>query len=263
MSAERREERALSSDWSGQKAATTRSRLRNPRRRLRIRNTASISSFGWLSSRTASGVPPTSTGPNTEKRGGAGDSSAMTECREESGRGETLGVVMIDWMDVAANFPPSFSPLRSQPMHRQDTVAPELLPGRTDTPLEMPTMRRSMTVLSRVLRLRCPHCGTGPVLEWNGGVRERCSSCGLRYQRGDRNYFFGAVFFGVMLGELLFAASFATILISMWPNVPWDLIQWALPVGVLVAAPLFIPFSKLVFVSVDVMVRPVLPSELE
>src|SRR5262245_59387553 len=70
-----------------------------------------------------------------------------------------------------------------------------LTPQRpTDTPLEMPTVSRAMTFLSRVFRLRCPHCGNGAVLLWNGGVRERCSGCQLRFQRGDSNYFFGAMF---------------------------------------------------------------------
>lgn len=96
---------------------------------------------------------------------------------------------------------------------------------------------------------------------WNGGVRERCSGCRLRFQRGDSNYFFGAMFFGVMIGELLFVVTFGIIVISMWPNVPWTLLQWLMPVGLVTAAPLFIPFAKLVFLSVDVMVRPVVPGE--
>lgn len=117
--------------------------------------------------------------------------------------------------------------------------------------------------LSRLFRLRCPHCGAGFVLTWTGSVRPRCSDCQLRFQRGDGHYFFGAMFFGVMLGELLFAVTFGLIVVVTWPNVPWPLLQWLLPVGLLAAAPAFIPFSKLVFLSVDVLVRPVLPSELE
>lgn len=70
------------------------------------------------------------------------------------------------------------------------------------------------------------------------------------------------MFAGVMMGELLFAVTFLIVLVSMWPNVPWDVITWAFPVGVLVAAPALIPFSKLVWLSVDVLVRPVVPEEL-
>jgi hypothetical protein len=95
-----------------------------------------------------------------------------------------------------------------------------------------------------------------------GGVRERCDACAFRYARSDRNYFFGAMFFGVMMGELLFAVTFGVIILSMWPDVPWGVMQWALPLGVVLAAPVFIPLSKLVWVSVDVFVRPVTPDEL-
>lgn len=140
----------------------------------------------------------------------------------------------------------------------------EAAPARAqvnDASLDMPTLSRGTTILGRLLRLRCPHCGTGAVLRWDGGVRERCAGCNLRFQRGDGHYFFGAMFFGVMLGELLFAVSFAVLVMATWPDVPWKLLQWALPAGVVVAAPLFIPFSKLVFLSVDVFVRPVAMQE--
>jgi uncharacterized protein (DUF983 family) len=136
------------------------------------------------------------------------------------------------------------------------------LPERaTDTPLEMPSVSRALVVLSRIVRLSCPHCGRGHVLKLNGSVRERCNVCNLRFNRGDRHYFGGAMFFGVMIGELLFAISFMIVLVSMWPEVPWDRITWIFPLGVLASAPILIPFSKLVWLSVDVFVRPVVPEE--
>ncbi|HYC49904.1 MAG TPA: DUF983 domain-containing protein [Gemmatimonadaceae bacterium] len=136
------------------------------------------------------------------------------------------------------------------------------LPRRaTDTPLEMPSVARGLVALSRMLRLRCPHCGKGPVLKWNLALHERCRSCNLRYNRGDRHYFGGAMFFGVMMGELLFAVTFMLVLVSMWPNVPWDQITWMFPLGILVSAPILIPFSKVVWLTADVFVRPVVADE--
>lgn len=96
---------------------------------------------------------------------------------------------------------------------------------------------------------------------WSGAVHERCTGCNLRFQRSDGHYFFGAMFFGVLLGELLFAVTFGIIVFATWPNVPWSVLQWMLPAGILVAAPLFIPFSKVAFLSVDVLVRPATPNE--
>ena len=125
----------------------------------------------------------------------------------------------------------------------------------------MPSVSRALVFLSRVARLRCPHCGRGRVLTLNGSVRERCDGCNLRFNRGDRHYFGGAMFFGVMMGEMLFAVSFLITMLSMWPDVPWDHITWIFPLGVVASAPILIPFSKLVWLSVDVFVRPVVPDE--
>ena len=99
------------------------------------------------------------------------------------------------------------------------------------------------------------------MLRWNLALHERCDTCNLRFNRGDRHYFGGAMFFGVMMGELLFAVTFAIVLVSMWPNVPWDQITWIFPLGVLASAPVLIPFSKVVWLTADVFVRPVVAEE--
>ena len=39
------------------------------------------------------------------------------------------------------------------------------------------------TTLLRGLRKRCPRCGVGPLFRRGIRVRERCSDCGLLYQR--------------------------------------------------------------------------------
>jgi uncharacterized protein (DUF983 family) len=45
--------------------------------------------------------------------------------------------------------------------------------------------------LARGLRKRCPHCGRGPLFERWGRHLDRCSSCGLIYERnpGDTWFF--------------------------------------------------------------------------
>jgi uncharacterized protein (DUF983 family) len=118
-------------------------------------------------------------------------------------------------------------------------------------------------MLRRTLALRCPHCGGGAVLRWQGSVRSRCASCNLRYERSDENYFSGAMFFGLLFGEFIFATAFLIILVSMWPNVPWDTITWAVPLGMVVVLIFWIPMSRVVWLAVDVLVRPVQPHELE
>jgi uncharacterized protein (DUF983 family) len=132
----------------------------------------------------------------------------------------------------------------------------------TDTPLDMPSLSRALRLLRRGLLLRCPHCGHGAVLSRTGGVRERCSGCNLRFERGPRNYFSGAMFFGVLLGEFAFVITFLVVLVNTWPNVPWKFIQYAFPIGTALLVPLLMPFSKVVWLAVDVLVRPVQPYEL-
>ena len=48
----------------------------------------------------------------------------------------------------------------------------------------------------------------------------------------------------------------------MWPNVPWDTMTWAIPLGVLLVMVFLIPVSRVVWLAVDIFVRPVQPNEL-
>src|ERR1044071_10291637 len=104
--------------------------------------------------------------------------------------------------------------------------------GRT---LTWPGFRRVFTVLGRAARLRCPHCGRGPVMKHWFKMRERCGNCGLPIERGERDYFIGSMMFNLAVAELVFAVMFVAILIGMWPNVPWDTLQWAGPLGAAVS----------------------------
>jgi uncharacterized protein (DUF983 family) len=127
----------------------------------------------------------------------------------------------------------------------------------------MPSGGRALLLLSRLLRLRCPHCGGGRVLERFGRVRERCSSCGFRYERSDENYFGGAMFVNFMLGAGTFVVTFLAVIVLYWPSVPWDTLTYAAPAALLVGMVLLYPVSKVVWLTVDVLVRPVGPDELE
>jgi hypothetical protein len=44
---------------------------------------------------------------------------------------------------------------------------------------------------------------------------------------------------------------------------PWDLLQWGLPGLAMVLLLVFFPFSKLLWLAFDLMLRPVTPQELE
>jgi uncharacterized protein (DUF983 family) len=126
----------------------------------------------------------------------------------------------------------------------------------------MPSPTVALRMLPGLLRLRCPHCGKGSVMNWRGQIHERCAVCNFRYERSDENYFAGAMFFGYLFGAFTFAITFLIIIVSMWPDVPWDTMQWAIPLGMVVFLLFWVPISRVVWLTIDVLVRPVQPDEL-
>jgi uncharacterized protein (DUF983 family) len=126
----------------------------------------------------------------------------------------------------------------------------------------MPSAAQLALGLRRSVTLRCPHCGKGRVVQGLGGPRERCQSCGLRFERTDDNYFGGAVFFGLFCGELVVALSMLVTILITWPRVPWNGILYGVTAASILALPVSLPFAKVVWLNVDVLVRPVQPEEL-
>ena len=131
--------------------------------------------------------------------------------------------------------------------------------GRT---LAWPGFRRVLTVLGRAARIKCPNCGGGPVLEHWFKMRQQCGHCGLAIERGERDYFIGSMMFNLAISEMVFAIVFVTTLVVAWPNVPWETLEWAAPLGVAVAPFVLFPFSKLAWLGFDILLRPVTPDEL-
>jgi uncharacterized protein (DUF983 family) len=100
------------------------------------------------------------------------------------------------------------------------------------------------------------------VLTRRSGVNERCSQCNFRFERSEENYFMGAMFFNFMMGTSLFIGTLFAILAFSGPTIPWDMLQYVLPILLGVSMVILYPVSKVVWLAVDVMVRPVTASEL-
>jgi uncharacterized protein (DUF983 family) len=133
----------------------------------------------------------------------------------------------------------------------------------TRTGLRLATPRQTARLFGRALTLRCPSCGRGPVLRHWLKLRVHCGSCGLRLERGEHDYFLGSLLFNFVLAGLLFLAALVAILLVTWPDVPWDALEIVLPILIVVAPVALFPFSKLVWLAFDLMLRPVTPEELE
>jgi hypothetical protein len=66
-----------------------------------------------------------------------------------------------------------------------------------------------------------------------------------------------------MLSGFSFAASLLLLLMLSWPTVPWTALTFGTPIAMLFFAVAFYPISKVVWLTADVMLRPVTPEELE
>jgi uncharacterized protein (DUF983 family) len=108
----------------------------------------------------------------------------------------------------------------------------------------------------------CPVCGQGHLFRRWFRMIERCPRCGLRFQRIEGHWSgdlgintivsFGALFVTLIVG---FAVTYPDV-----PGVP--LFACAVGVGLIVPV-LFFPFSKTVWLAIDLMMRPLEPGEVE
>jgi uncharacterized protein (DUF983 family) len=106
-----------------------------------------------------------------------------------------------------------------------------------------------LLILLRALALRCPHCGGGGNFRHWFAMKERCPSCGLSLATGNR---VGANLLNLVAAELLLMAAIVTVVVRSWPSPPWDVLQVAAPLLMLVTPLLLYPFSKMLFVAIDV-----------
>lgn len=68
--------------------------------------------------------------------------------------------------------------------------------------------------------------------------------------------------FNFIIGGALFIGIFVAVLVATWPDVPWDTLQFGAPVLVVAVPFLLFPFSKLLWLGFDLMLRPLTPEEL-
>ena len=122
--------------------------------------------------------------------------------------------------------------------------------------------RRLVTMVGRALVLRCPNCGSrGLMKNWFKMV-ERCPTCGILIEREGNDYLSGSVLFNLVLAELIFAFVLVTYLLIVWPNVNWGTLGIVAPLGMAIAPFVLFPFSKLMWLAVDLALRPAHASEL-
>jgi uncharacterized protein (DUF983 family) len=121
---------------------------------------------------------------------------------------------------------------------------------------------RAARLFARGLTLRCPHCGSGDLLESWFRFRPKCRGCGLRTDRGEEDFFLGGMMWNIVLAEGALLVCAVLVGIATWPDVPWLLLQWG-GVALMAAVPfLFYPLSLTVWLASDILIRPVTAEEL-
>jgi uncharacterized protein (DUF983 family) len=115
---------------------------------------------------------------------------------------------------------------------------------------------RAGRLIGRALRRRCPQCGGADVFRSYLHQRSACPSCGLRLDRGERDFFIGAYTINLVVAELLVLIVGLAVLIGTWPTVPWTILTYGL-VALMVAAPIMLyPLSRQAWLACDLIFRP-------
>jgi len=133
----------------------------------------------------------------------------------------------------------------------------------TEPTLVFPTLRRLVTALWRGVRMRCPNCGGGKLLRSYFHLKPRCPTCGLVLTRGESDYYLGGMMFNIIMAEAIFVVGFGVMLYATWPNVPWNVVQWVLAIGMIGFPIALYPVSQIVWLGFDLAFRPAVRREIE
>ncbi len=134
--------------------------------------------------------------------------------------------------------------------------------SRPPTEYQELSISRALLLLSRGIRLRCPHCGKGRLRESWLKLKFKCPVCGLRTDRGEEDFFTGGMMWNIVFAEGALLGAAVLIGILTWPDVPWTLMQWG-GIALMAIAPfLLYPFSLTVWLASDILIRPVTEEEM-
>lgn len=123
-------------------------------------------------------------------------------------------------------------------------------------PEPVPPLPGRWTLFGRALRRRCPVCGGGPLFHQWVRIRDRCPSCHLALNRKEDGYSLGGFWLNLLFAEGVTATLFIGTLLLTWPSPPWTLLQYGLPALALLTPLIFYPFAKILFLALDLSVRP-------
>ncbi len=117
-------------------------------------------------------------------------------------------------------------------------------------------------LLARAVRRRCPRSGQDRLFESWGEVKHHCGACGFKHER-QPGYWVGALIVNTAVTLFLIGAVLVGGMVLTWPTVPWTGVLIA-TVGVAGVAPVaFYPWSKSLWMAVEMAFHPVEEAERE
>lgn len=128
-------------------------------------------------------------------------------------------------------------------------------------PMGFQGFRRTAALFARALTLRCPNCGGRGMLASWFTLAPACPRCRLRPERGESDYFLGGMVFNIALAEGVFVIGLIVTLVVTWPRVPWAGLQYGAPAAMVLAPIILYPFSRIVWLAFDLMLRPAVPND--
>ena len=118
-------------------------------------------------------------------------------------------------------------------------------------------------MLRRGAAKRCAVCGGRGLFTGWFRMKERCPSCGYQFER-EEGFFLGAYVMNLAMAQglvMLLAVVPAIIILNADPDAGLELVILGGLIGAVVAPIVFYPFSKTLWVAVELTLRPV--DELE
>ena len=90
-----------------------------------------------------------------------------------------------------------------------------------------------------------------------------CAACGLKLDRGENDYFIGALLVNFVTAELSIVFGGFVVVLLTWPDVPWVALKWGL-IALMIPMPIvFYPFAKTLWLAIDLTFRPLTPNDLD
>ena len=113
-------------------------------------------------------------------------------------------------------------------------------------------------MLRSIVTLRCPRCRRGRLFKGIIDMPERCSECGLVYER-EHGYFVGAMAISYGLAVALVGILFFAVLaITHW-SLEWVLLVAGL--AFLPLAPVCLRYSRVLWMNLDRRIDPIDPDD--